>query len=144
MESNRKRRGFMKGKLMPFYRASKPSSNNNNSMQYMTMSSSTTKVVNKPNQSSPSAASVGFLVHQDYLIAQPKPKVSFVLPAAHHDYGGGGGRDSSVVQRESLYGGVTVDEGVDSKAANYISMVQERFKLERVNSERMIKCQDKS
>ncbi|KAM6549558.1 hypothetical protein CsatB_021234 [Cannabis sativa] len=148
MESNRKRRSFMKSKLMPFYRASsKPSSNNynNNNNNNNNCSSNTLqyKVMNKPNQSSPSAASVGFLVHQDYLITQPKPKVSFVMSSHGGGGGGGGGRDSSVVQLEKLYGGVAVDEGVDSKAANYISMVQERFKLERVNSER-VKCQDKS
>ncbi|PON95398.1 hypothetical protein TorRG33x02_089200 [Trema orientale] len=126
MESNRKRRGFMKGKLMPFYRAAKPnSSTTTTTVQY------TSKV--KPSQSSPSAASVGFLVHQDYVIAQPKPKISFILPPESRD---------SVVQLDNLYG-VAVDESVDSKAASYISSVQERFKLERVNSERMIKCQDK-
>ena len=126
MESNRKRRGFMKGKLMPFYRAAKPSST---SVQYMTSSNK----VMKPSQSCPSAASVGFLVHQDYAVTQPKPKVSFILPDTSRD---------SLVQFESLYG-VAVDESVDSKAATYISSVQERFNLERVNSERpSIKCQD--
>lgn len=120
MESNRKRRGFMKGKLMPFYRAAKPnSSTTTTTVQY------TSKV--KPSQSSPAAASVGFLVHQDYVIAQAKPKVSFILPAESRD---------SVVQLENLYG-VAVDESVDSKAATYISTVQERFKLERINSERI-------
>ncbi|PON61286.1 hypothetical protein PanWU01x14_146630 [Parasponia andersonii] len=125
MESNRKRRGFMKGKLMPFYRATKLNSSTTTTVQY------TSKV--KPSQSSPSAASVGFSVHQDYVIAQPKPKVSFILPHESRD---------SVVQLDNLYG-MAVDETVDSKAASYIYSVQERFKLERVNSERMIKCQDK-
>ena len=121
MESNRKRRGFMKGKLMPFYRAAKP----NSSTTTTTTVQYTSKV--KPSQSSPAAASVGFLVHQDYVIAQAKPKVSFILPAESRD---------SVVQLENLYG-VAVDESVDSKAATYISTVQERFKLERINSERI-------
>lgn len=104
MESNRKRRGFMKGKLMPFYRAAKPS---NSTVQY-----STSKVV-KPSQSS---ASVAFLHVQDCVVsAQPKQKVSFILPET--------------------------DDAVDMKAATYITSVQERFKLERVNSER-VKCQE--
>lgn len=111
MEANRKRRGFLKGKLMSFNRAApKPSS----TVQY------TSKV--KPSQSSPSTASVEFLF-------QPKQKVSFIVPAA----------DSS--QYEKLYG-VAADDAIDMKAGIFISSVQERFKLERVNSERVNKCQD--
>lgn len=131
MESNRKRRGFMKGKLMPLYRAAKPNNTSSSSTTTTTTVQYTSKV--KPSQSSPSAASVGYLAHQDYAIAHPKPKVSFILPAENRD---------SLVQLENLYG-VAVDESVDSKAATYISTVQERFKLERVNSER-VKCSDKS
>ncbi|KAF7801723.1 hypothetical protein G2W53_040834 [Senna tora] len=51
----------------------------------------------------------GYVSHQDCIMTQPKPKVSF----------------------EDTY-----DESVDAKAASYISKVQERFKLERLNSER--------
>lgn len=114
--ANRTRRGFIKGKLMPFYRAAKPSS----TFQY------TSKV--KPSQSSPSTASVGFMVHQDYVVGQPNQKVSsYVLPPDNT-------RDL-ISQYDNIYG-VAADEGVDMKAAIYISSVQERFKLERMNSER--------
>lgn len=134
MESNRKRRGFVKGKLMPFYRAAKPSTT---SMQYSSMAMASSKV--KPNQASPNSAaySVGFTFHQhqDYVIAaQPKQKVSFIVPAADH---------SSQLKQQfdhkhnhnGLYGGAAaaVDESVDMKAATYILSVQERFKLE-INS----------
>lgn len=117
MEANRKRsRWFPKGKLTPFYRAPKPPA----TAQY-----GSTKT--KPTQSSACPASVGILVHQDYAIAQPKPKVSFVVAE--------NGRDL-VRQLEEVYG-VVGDESVDTKAAIYISTVQERLKLERVNSERI-------
>lgn len=111
MEANRKRRGFLKGKLMSFHRAAaKPSS----TVQY------TSKV--KPSQSSPSTASVEFLLHQDYVFAQPpKQQVSFIVPA-----------DSS--QHENLIYGLAADENIDMKAASFISSVQERFRLEHLNS----------
>ncbi|KAJ9135510.1 hypothetical protein P3X46_032688 [Hevea brasiliensis] len=122
MESNRKRRGFMKGKLMPFYRSPKPSSPN---LQY------TSSKVIKPSQSSPSTPSVGFFVHQDYIIAPPKQnKVSFIIPPAPDS-----NRDK-LTPFDKVYG-VPGDESVDIKAASYISSVQERFKLERSNSERI-------
>lgn len=106
MDSNRKRKGLLKGKLVvPFYKAGKPASS---TVQF------SSKV--KPSQSFPSTTST-------YVLAQPKPKVSFVLPDT--------GRDL-----ESLYG-VAVDESVDIKAASYISSVQERFKLERVKCQEM-------
>ncbi|KAI6700858.1 hypothetical protein NL676_015182 [Syzygium grande] len=118
MESGHKCRGFIKAKLgLPFYKAAKlPTS----SVQY------SSRVM--PNQSSPSAATtrVAFVVHQD-VISQPKAqKVSFMVPDK--------GRDS-LGQFDKLFG-MPGDESVDLKAANYISSVQERFKLERVNSER--------
>ncbi|KAG2710626.1 hypothetical protein I3843_04G036300 [Carya illinoinensis] len=128
MEANRKRRGFVKGKLMPFHRsATKPSS----TVQYIS-----SKV--KLNQSSPSTADpLGFLVHQDYVVAQPKQKaVSFIVPPDHNN------RDLIVLSKyENLYGSLAADESVDTKAATYISSVRERFKLERMNSERK-KSQD--
>ncbi|EXC33380.1 hypothetical protein L484_010790 [Morus notabilis] len=115
----------MKGKLIPFYRAAKPSSTSGTShVQYT--SSKAMKPISQ--SSAPSVpASVGFVVHQDYV----KPKVSFVLPDNTRDL---------PVQFDNLYG-ISVDEGVDTKAATYISSVQERFKLERINSERM-KCSE--
>ncbi|KAH8519446.1 hypothetical protein Peur_038385 [Populus x canadensis] len=116
MESNRKRKGFTKGKLMHFYRSSpKPSSN----VQY------SSKV--KPSQTSPTTASVGY-VNQDYMIAPQKQKVSFIVPAADNH------RDK--LSQFDMFFGVVGDVSVDTKATSYISSVQERFKLERINSER--------
>lgn len=114
MESNRKRKGFIKGKLMPLYRVAKSSSN----VPYGS------KVL-KPNQPSAATAtaSVGYVV-QDYVVAQQKPKVSFMVQAD---------KNREVSQFENLFG----DEMVDDKAASYISSVKERFKLERSNSERI-------
>ncbi|XP_061988978.1 uncharacterized protein LOC133707425 [Rosa rugosa] len=132
MESNRKRRGFMKGKLTPFYRVSKPSSTSTtttskqSSMQYM-MSS---KV--QPSQAYPLPSSVGFLVHnhKDYNViatqaqAQPKQKITFIVPPSPAD---------RKQQQQQLDHNLAGDEMVDMKAATYISSVQERFKLERNN-----------
>ncbi|KAF3435260.1 hypothetical protein FNV43_RR22347 [Rhamnella rubrinervis] len=120
----------MKGKFMPFYsRAAKPSS----TVQYM----STTKVV-KPSQSSPSTASVGFVHVQDYVISgQPKQKVSFILPENTRESAAA----AAAFGKFDSSHGAAIDDAVDMKAAIYISSVQERFKLERVNSER-IKCQE--
>ncbi|OWM71422.1 uncharacterized protein LOC116194461 [Punica granatum] len=116
MESNRKRRGFIKSKLgLPFYKAAKPSSS---TVQYSTKAT--------PNgQTSKQTVTVSYVV-QEYIITQPKPKLSFVTPEK--------GRAEPF---DVAYG----DEAVDLKAANYISSVQERFKLERINSERK-NCQD--
>ncbi|KAG6793325.1 hypothetical protein POTOM_002530 [Populus tomentosa] len=116
MESNRKRKGFTKGKLMLFYRSSpKPPSN----VQY------SSKV--KPSQTSPTTASVGY-VNRDYMIAPQKQVVSFIVPAADNH------RDK--LSQFDTFFGVVGDVSVDTKATSYISSVQERFKLERVNSER--------
>ncbi|KAF5735830.1 hypothetical protein HS088_TW15G01346 [Tripterygium wilfordii] len=116
MESlaNRKRKGFMKGKLMQmpiFYRAAaKPaSSSSTSSVQYSSK-------VYKPSQSCPST---GYL---DYVITPPKQqKVSFINI-----------NPEDTKQFEALFG-VSADEGVDIKATSYISSVQERFKLEGIN-----------
>ncbi|XP_050233960.1 uncharacterized protein LOC126682351 [Mercurialis annua] len=139
MDSSRKRRGFIKGKLMPFYRSSKPTS------------TTTTNVVNqysskviKPSQSN--SASATYIVHhhhhhhhhQDYnIVAPPKQKVSFIVPAAADHQKNRA--DKLLSQLDKLYG---MDESVDLKTATYISSVQERFKLERSNSER-VKVEDK-
>ncbi|EEF50884.1 uncharacterized protein LOC8271432 [Ricinus communis] len=130
MESNRKRRvGFMKGKLMPFYRSPKPTTTNVN--QY------SSKVI-KPSQSSSTYNVVHHHHHhQDYIIAPPKQKVSFVVPAAAEN----NRADKLLSQLDKLYG-ISVDESVDVRTATYISSVQERFKLERSNSER-VKFEDK-
>ncbi|KAK4282241.1 hypothetical protein QN277_013641 [Acacia crassicarpa] len=120
MEANRKRsRGFLKGKLIPFNRAPKPAS----TAQY----GGGTKSMKASQTTACPAASLGILVHQDYAIAPPKPKVSILVADNRCD----------VVSRrrwEEVYG--AGDESVDTKAAIYISTVQERLKLEHLNSER--------
>ncbi|KAK3412990.1 uncharacterized protein LOC104419130 [Eucalyptus grandis] len=118
MDTGRKCRGSIKAKLgLPFYKAAKlPASGAQHSSKVM------------PRQSSPLAATakVAFMVHQD-MISQPKAqKVSFIVPNK--------GRDS-LGQFDMVFG-MPGDETVDLKATNYISSVRERFKLERVNSER--------
>ncbi|KAL4332943.1 hypothetical protein GQ457_07G000440 [Hibiscus cannabinus] len=107
MESNRKRRGFLKAKLTPLYRAAKPPS--------------TTTVM--PNQ----ASTFSFRLHQDYKVSQPK-QVSFFIPADK--------KRENLSQIDTFFG-VAGDEAVDIKAATYISSVQERFKLERNNPEQV-------
>ncbi|KAG8489714.1 hypothetical protein CXB51_017709 [Gossypium anomalum] len=109
MDSNRKGRGFIKGKLAPLYRAVKPT----------TAVQCTNKA--KPNQGSSTTASVGFRVHRDYMISQPK-KISFVVPADKNR--------ENLSQIDNFFG-VVGDESVDIKAATYISSVRERFKLEK-------------
>ncbi|KAF9663539.1 hypothetical protein SADUNF_Sadunf17G0061800 [Salix dunnii] len=118
MESNRKRKGFMKGKLMLFYRSSSNSSSN---VPY------SSKV--KPNQNSQTTASVGYVVHQDCMNIPPqKQKVSFILPASDN-------RRDKLSQFDKFFG-VVGDARIDNKASSYITSVKERFKLERVNSDR--------
>ncbi|CAK9175134.1 unnamed protein product [Ilex paraguariensis] len=115
MESNRKRKGLTKAKLvMSFYRAAKPSSTTQYSGKVKpnpTPTSTTTVgfIVNQDQVTTPPPSSVGFVFNQDHVISQTKQKVSFAIPG---------------------------DEAVDVKAASYISCVQERFRLELVNSER--------
>ncbi|KAE8697088.1 hypothetical protein F3Y22_tig00110633pilonHSYRG00026 [Hibiscus syriacus] len=109
MESNRKRRGFLKAKLTPLYRAAK--------------SGSATSVM--PNQASTMTASFSLRVHQDYKVSQTK-QVSFFIPADK--------KRENLSQIDTFFG-VAGDEAVDFKAATYISSVQERFKLERNSSE---------
>ncbi|KAK7311341.1 hypothetical protein RJT34_09416 [Clitoria ternatea] len=110
MEANRKRsRGFLKGKLAPFYREPKPSS----AVQYSTA----TDV--KPSHYSSVPASVGFVVHQNYAITQRNPKVRIVVADNRSDL-------------DELYS-YPGDESVDTKAEIYISMVQQRLMLQRLN-----------
>ncbi|KAI8017721.1 hypothetical protein LOK49_LG04G03515 [Camellia lanceoleosa] len=115
--SNRARKGFTKGKLvMSFYRAPKPQSTSS-TVQY--------------NNSSSSNSNSGVVINHDkYVAAQPRlHKVSEI----------GGLDDSSYTttfENSHHYGVVAGDESVDLKAASYISCVQERFRLDWVNSER--------
>ncbi|MED6127271.1 hypothetical protein PIB30_086555 [Stylosanthes scabra] len=143
MEANRKRsnRGFLKGKLAPFYKSQTTKSS--------PTATTTTKVVNnKPNHSSlpfssSSSSSSSFGVvhhHQDYVVlqAKPNPKVSIIVTD-----GRGGGGDLMSRRLEEFYG-TPADESVDIKATIYISMVQERLSLERVNGNETNKFQEKN
>ncbi|XP_021727663.1 uncharacterized protein LOC110694803 [Chenopodium quinoa] len=114
MDSQHNRKGFIKGKLLSFTRASKSSSN----LQYSSRM--------RPNLSSASVPSITYLVdHQDFN-PQPRQKVSLFVPEYNY---------KSVNEFESYFSTVD-DENVNMKAANYISSVRERIKLERINSER--------
>lgn len=125
MESNGKlRKGIMKAKLtMSFYRAAKPSP-----MSYSTSNpklyDNNNDVANqigdmiipdqpKQNIAPSTASTVGYIIDQD--------QVSFVIPPDNRT------RDSF---RKNF------ENPIDVRAASYISCVQERFKLERLNSER--------
>ncbi|KMT09669.1 hypothetical protein BVRB_6g131190 [Beta vulgaris subsp. vulgaris] len=119
MESQHKRRGFLRGKLLSFSRTSKSSA----SAQY------TSRI--RPNLSSASVPSITYVVEHQDLKPQPRQKVSYLVP--EYDY-------NSVNQFESYFSTVA-DENVNMKAVSYISTVKERFKLERINSERKI-CRD--
>ncbi|XP_044503373.1 uncharacterized protein LOC123223938 [Mangifera indica] len=114
MDSSLKRRGFIKGKLVPLYRAAKTASNVQNNSKVM-----------KPSRSAAATASMGYAVHQQKanFVAEPKPKIWFIVQAADNN--------RKVNHSDNLFG----DEMVDDKAANYIASVKERFKLERTNSE---------
>ncbi|GMH06858.1 hypothetical protein Nepgr_008698 [Nepenthes gracilis] len=115
MDSNVKRRGLIKVKLMPLslYKAVKtpPAAH------------SMSKI--KPKQSSPAAASVGYLVNQD-MKPQTLQQVSFIVSPDD-------GEDS--IGHVDNYFGAIADERVNMKAAHYISCVRERFRLERINSD---------
>ncbi|CAL5370417.1 unnamed protein product [Camellia sinensis] len=122
--SNRARKGFTKGKLvMSFYQAAKPQSTSS-TVQYNNSSSS--------NSNSNSNSNSGVVINHDkYVAAQPRlHKVSEIS----------GLDDSSCTtttfENNHHYGVVAGDESVDLKAASYISCVQERFRLDWVNSKR--------
>ncbi|GKV26139.1 hypothetical protein SLEP1_g35490 [Rubroshorea leprosula] len=115
--SNHKRRGWsIKAKLMPFYRT-QPKSATPPAVPY------SSKVV-KPNQTKNA-----FLVQQDHYMqispAKQKAVSNFIVPTT----------DANLDKFDKLFGGGTGDESVDTRADTYISYVQERFKLERINSE---------
>ncbi|XAR52020.1 hypothetical protein NMG60_11006852 [Bertholletia excelsa] len=111
MEANRKRKGFLKWKpATTLYRSAKPVSS---TMQY-----SSSKVKPSPTAPSPTTASVGFIINYEYVTQTPKQKVASFPTRERY--------------LESIYG-VVGEEGVDKEAASYISIVQERFKLEGVN-----------
>lgn len=159
MESSRKRLGLIKGKLVKsLYRAAaaappKPSSATN---QY----GSSSRVPNQldrpiihhlnhhehqqPKQnlvpynpsstiaSSFSSTAVDFILNQEQVTIPQNPKVSFYFPQDENSID----RDFKSSSTTYNYAGKLDNESVDLKAANYISSVQERFRLERINSER--------
>ncbi|KAI3699928.1 hypothetical protein L2E82_44536 [Cichorium intybus] len=112
--STKMRKGFIKGKLvMSFYRASRPPT----TTTVKTGHNMTTGQKMAPPPSS-------LIMNQEKVNPQPQHKFSYVIPQTTGTYG----------MFDNPYG-VVVDEAVDAKAANYISYVQERFKLEHVNTE---------
>ncbi|RZC59766.1 hypothetical protein C5167_021946 [Papaver somniferum] len=105
MDSNRKRRGFIKGRIiLSLYRTS-PKPTTASTFQF----SSKVKPTNISSEKE-------FVVPQ----ASSNKKVAFLT--------------TDNIVRDSYVG--AGDNNVDMKASNYISYVQERFKLERVDSER--------
>ncbi|KAL1531556.1 hypothetical protein AAHA92_31682 [Salvia divinorum] len=82
----------------------------------------------KPDSSSLAPTAAGFIIVKQDQVFPPhhKPKVAFAAVA---------GRDAKL---DSFYGGSGGDEAVDAKAARYISTVQERFRLELINSDDFI------
>ncbi|GLT27225.1 hypothetical protein SLA2020_022400 [Shorea laevis] len=115
MESNsdNKRRGWsIKAKLMPFYRTQPKSATP--AVPY------SSKVV-MPNQTT-----TAFLVQPDHYmqisLAKQKAVSNFIVPTT----------DANLDKFDKFFGG-TGDESVDTRASTYISSVQERFKLERIN-----------
>ncbi|GAB2278427.1 hypothetical protein Dimus_013111 [Dionaea muscipula] len=116
MDSSGKRRSFLKVKLMPsIYRAVMPSP----------ASHYASKVKSKPTPPATSS-SVGYIVNQD-LKPLAVQQVSMILSADD--------TNESISQVDNYFGAIA-DERVNMKAANYISSVRERFRLERINSER--------
>lgn len=129
MDSNRtKRRSFSKSKLIKsIYRAAKPSAAAAQQPYSTKLPPKATAANSSPAPPGAAAGSaVGFIImNQEQIFPQPTPKVAFVVA------------DRNRGLLENFYGGAAAeDEGVDAKAAKYISSVQERFRLERVNSER--------
>ncbi|KAM3250728.1 hypothetical protein P3S67_023152 [Capsicum chacoense] len=91
--------------------------------------------------SSSSTATVDFILNQDQVSIPQKPKISFYIPPVaenttdQQEYSNST-KSSGTTSTTYNYAKMLDNECVDLKAANYISSVQERFKLERINSER--------
>ncbi|MCL7028562.1 hypothetical protein MKW94_013981 [Papaver nudicaule] len=100
---NRKRRGFIKGRIiLSLYRTSAPK---------------------------PTASTFQFSTQ-----VKPSYENEFVVPQASSNKKVLSFLKTDNIVRDSYVG--AGDNNVDMKASNYISYVQERFKLERVDSER--------
>ncbi|GAA0156170.1 hypothetical protein LIER_13723 [Lithospermum erythrorhizon] len=139
MES-RGQRGFKKGKLvMTFYRAlAKPPPNKKPTNMAPPPSTAVAGGRQKPREQAGrttaeggGGSQVNFIVKQDQVGPPTNAKVSFFVPEADHNNGGHGFYDKNF---GDLFG-VVEDEAVDLKAASYISTVQERFHLERCNTD---------
>ncbi|GMH06857.1 hypothetical protein Nepgr_008697 [Nepenthes gracilis] len=105
----------MKMKLMPsFYRAAN---------QY---TSSNTVVPKQP----PMSSSVEFIGNKD--VSKPMPLTHNVSPVVSEDDQGYRAQDP--IGQLGEYFGAIADERVNMMAANYISSVRERFRLDAVNA----------
>ncbi|CAL1358406.1 unnamed protein product [Linum trigynum] len=128
METNgRKRKGFMKNKLMPFYKspasANPPPSqqpNPRNNVQYYSQSTTTTTTTISP-------SSAVLLPHNT--VSFQAAAVEVKLPRR---------QQQQVDHCPSKFFGVVGDCRIDTKASTYISAVQERFKLERLDPDRVV------
>ncbi|CAI9777252.1 unnamed protein product [Fraxinus pennsylvanica] len=145
MESNHKRRGFVKAKMiMSLYQTKRKTPAKElifpQQMQYQIKQKAPPQAdsvgfIVKPEQVFPqkmhqakqtAQPSVGFIVNQDQVFPQQMQKGSIVVPERGQD---------SYGKLDNFYG-VAGDDGVDAKAASYISVVRERLSLQHVNSER--------
>ncbi|CAA2955099.1 uncharacterized protein LOC111397730 [Olea europaea var. sylvestris] len=140
MESNRKRRGFIKAKMiMSLYQTKKktppPEQVYSQQMHQIKqkappLAAPVGFVVNQeqifPQQIHQTKQDAGFIMNQEQVFPQQTQKVSIVV----HEKG----RDSHG-KLDNFYC-MAGDECIDAKAASYISSVQERFRVEHVNSER--------
>lgn len=164
MESSRKRIGLMKGKLVKsLYRAAtaapKPIQHGSGSSRvpnnYPSEGFVTNQVMDRPSiihhlhqnqnhqpikqnlvpynpNSTTFTAAVDFILNQEQATVPQKSEISFYVPpeSSHTEY-------SNSSTATTYYAKTALDnESVDLKAASYISSVQERFRLERINSER--------
>ncbi|XP_060192617.1 uncharacterized protein LOC132622101 [Lycium barbarum] len=84
---------------------------------------------------SSSSAGVDFIMNQEQVTIPHKPKISFYISPTPESTDREYSNSSTTATTYSNYAKVD-NENVDLKAANYISSVQERFRLERINSER--------
>ncbi|KAK4346181.1 hypothetical protein RND71_032520 [Anisodus tanguticus] len=138
MESSRKRRtGFIKGKLMKsLYRAvATPVKPTTSPTNYYSSESDSPQTVyhlhlhhHQPKENLVTYNPNGIIIVNQEKAALPlKPKVSYYIPPQSTQSNGTKTRNNYYAKMDKSYG----DESVDIKAANYISCVQERFKLER-------------
>ncbi|CAI9763128.1 unnamed protein product [Fraxinus pennsylvanica] len=137
MESNRKRRGFIKAKI--FHQTKKktpppeqvyPQQMHRIKQKDQPLATSVGFIVNQeqvfPQQIHQTKQAAGLIVNQEQVFPQQVQKVPIVVQEKGQD---------SYGKLDNFYS-MAGDECIDAKAASYISSVQERFRLEHVNSER--------